>query len=77
MSSMPASHFGLRDRGQLVRGYHADLVVLDFEALRAPATLEHPTVYAEGVTHVLVNGAFALDTGDHTGALSGRILARS
>jgi N-acyl-D-amino-acid deacylase len=77
MSSMPATHFGLRDRGQVVRGHHADLVVLDFEALRAPATLEHPTVYAEGVTHVLVNGAFALDTGDHTGALSGRILVRS
>lgn len=77
MSSMPATHFGLRERGQLVRGYHADVVVLDLDALRAPATLEHPTVYAEGVTHVLVNGAFALDAGVHTGALAGRALARS
>ena len=36
-----------------------------------------PTVYAEGVTHVLVNGAFALDAGEHTGALAGRTLLRS
>ena len=76
MTSMPATHFGLRERGQLVRGYHADVVVLDLEALRAPATLEHPTVYAEGVTHVLVNGTFALDAGEHTGALAGRTLLR-
>jgi N-acyl-D-amino-acid deacylase len=77
MSSMPAIHFGLRERGQLLRGYHADVVVLDLEALRAPATLEQPAVYAEGVTHVLVNGAFALDAGGHTGALAGRTLLRS
>ena len=35
MTSMPATHFGLRDRGQLVRGYLADVVVLDLGALAA------------------------------------------
>jgi len=77
MTSMPATHFGLRDRGQLVRGYLADVVVLDLDALAAPATLERPAVYAEGVSHVLVNGSLALDAGEHTGALSGRTLMRS
>jgi len=76
MTSMPATHFGLRDRGQLVRGYLADVVVLDLGALAAPATLEKPAVFAEGVSHVLVNGTFALDGGDHTGALPGRPLLR-
>lgn len=77
MTSMPATHFGLRERGQLVRGYLADVVVLDLGTLAAPATLERPAVYAEGVSHVLVNGAFALDGGDHTGALTGRPLLRA
>jgi len=76
MTSMPATHFGLRERGQLVRGYLADVAVLDLERLAAPATLERPAVYAEGVSHVLVNGTFALDGGDHTGALTGRRLSR-
>lgn len=77
MTSMPASHFGLRERGLLLRGYHADVAVLDLDALRAPATLTRPTVYAEGVTHVVVNGTLALDAGAHTGALAGRTLLRT
>lgn len=77
MTSMPAIHFGLGRRGLLAAGYAADVVVLDIERLATPATLLEPAVYAEGVEHVLVNGAAALDDGRHTGARSGRPLLRA
>ena len=77
MTSMPAIHFGLGRRGLLAAGYAADVVVLDMERLATPATLLEPAVYAEGVEHVLVNGAAALDDGRHTGARSGRPLLRA
>jgi N-acyl-D-amino-acid deacylase len=77
MTSMPATHFGLRGRGLLAPGFAADVVVLDLERLATPGTLTAPAVYAEGVSHVLVNGTFALDAGDHTGALTGRPLLRT
>ena len=33
MTSMPAAHFGLWDRGLLRAGYAADVVVFDFDEL--------------------------------------------
>ncbi|MFN8619263.1 MAG: amidohydrolase family protein [Chloroflexota bacterium] len=77
MTSMPATHFGLRGRGLLAPGYVADVVVLDLVRLRTPATFVAPAVYAEGVDHVLVGGTAVLDDGRHTGARPGRPLLRS
>lgn len=77
MTSMPAAHFGLRDRGLLLPGFAADVVVLDYEALDDVSTPEQPLAYARGVEHVLVNGVFVVDGGEHTGARPGRQLLRS
>jgi N-acyl-D-amino-acid deacylase len=77
MTSMPATHFGLRGRGLLAPGYHADIAVFDLDELRAEATLEQPAVYARGVSHVVVNGVLALDDEATTGARTGRALLRS
>ena len=56
MTSMPAAHFGLWDRGLLRAGYSADVVVFDWDELDDVSTTEQPPVYARGVEHVLVNG---------------------
>jgi N-acyl-D-amino-acid deacylase len=77
MTSMPADHFGLRDRGRLAPGYAADVVVFDFDRLDDVATLAEPVAYASGVEHVLVNGVVVVDGGTHTGARPGRHLARA
>lgn len=78
MTSMPAIHFGLGRRGLL-----GARVRCGRRGLR-PRTPRHaghesaePAVYAEGVEHVLVNGAAVLDDGRHTGARSGRPLLRA
>jgi N-acyl-D-amino-acid deacylase len=77
MTSMPASHFGLRERGQLQKGYFADVVVLDYENLDDGATDSQPFAYAKGVEHVIVNGTPVVDHSEHTGARPGRNLLRT
>lgn len=77
MTSMPAAHFGLRDRGLLLPGYAADVVVFDFDELDDVSTDENPLAYARGVEHVLVNGVVVVDGGEHTGARPGRQLLRA
>jgi N-acyl-D-amino-acid deacylase len=76
MTSMPAAHFGLWDRGLLRPGYAADVVVLDYEGLDEVSTVDDPHHYATGVEHVLVNGVAVVDGGEHTGARPGRHLRR-
>ncbi len=74
MSSATAQRLGFTDRGLLRAGYFADIVILDAEQVRDRATFEDPHQYAEGVTHVLVNGVVVVDEGRHTGARPGRVL---
>ncbi len=77
MTSMPATHFGLRDRGLLRKGYFADMVVLDYENLDDGATDSQPFAYAKGVEHVIVNGTMVIDYSEHTGERPGRSLLRA
>jgi len=77
MTSMPATHFGLRDRGLLRTGAFADVVVFDYEALSGVATDDQPLAYARGIEHVLVNGTPVVAQSEHTGARPGRNLLRS
>ena len=76
MTSMPATHHGLRDRGLLRKGLKADAVVLDWERLADVTTVEKPKAYVRGVDQVLVNGVLVVDGGEHTGARPGRNLLR-
>src|SRR3546814_17560198 len=72
MSGLPASILGLRDRGLLRPGYHADVVLFDPATIADRATFADPPQYAVGVTDVFVNGVDALADGKPTGAATGR-----
>ena len=72
MTSMPATRFGLPDRGVLRSGAFADVVVFNFDKLDNGSTLEAPLNYCRGVNYVLVNGGVVIDAGEHTGARPGR-----
>lgn len=76
MTSMPAAHFGLSDRGLLRPGAAADVAVFDFGALEDGSSLAEPTVYARGVEWVIVNGEVVVEEGEHTGRRPGRHLLR-
>jgi N-acyl-D-amino-acid deacylase len=69
-----ASRLGLSDRGQLVKGFLADVVVLDPSTVRDRATFEDPHQFSCGVREVWVNGVRVLRNGAHNGATPGRIV---
>ena len=69
MTSLPATVFGLTDRGQLRPGAWADIVVFDLETIADRATYKDSHQLAEGIAHVVVNGKL---TGP--GVLAGRVL---
>jgi N-acyl-D-amino-acid deacylase len=74
LTSMPAEHLSIKERGRLAEGYFADLVVFDAATIQDHATFEKPHQYATGVVHVFVNGTQVLRHGEHTGATPGRVV---
>jgi N-acyl-D-amino-acid deacylase len=77
LTGRPAARLGLRDRGLVQIGQHADLVIIDQQRVRDTATPEDPRRQAEGIDWVLVNGTPVIENGHRTGALPGRALRRT
>ena len=74
---LPAKHLGVADRGRIVPGNWADIVIFDSETIIDNATFEKPHQYPTGVDYVIVNGVTVLDQGEHTGARPGVIIRKS
>lgn len=74
MTSVAANELGIRDRGRLVPGLAADIVLFDFERITDHATLAEPGIASEGVRWVIINGKVVLDDGKPTAAKPGRVL---
>jgi N-acyl-D-amino-acid deacylase len=75
MTGRAAAAIGLADRGTIVEGNAADLVLFDPETIADRATFDDPHQYPDSIEMVVVNGVVVIDE-DHTGALSGRLLRR-
>ncbi len=76
MTSLPADHLAIPDRGRVAKGMVADLAVFDPRTIRDRSTWDDPQLLAEGVRHVLVNGEFVLRDGQMTGKAPGKFVAR-
>jgi dihydroorotase/N-acyl-D-amino-acid deacylase len=74
MTSLPAWRLHLWDRGILRPGMKADVAVFDADRVRDKATYEQPHQYADGFTHVIVNGQVVYEHGAMTAARPGRVL---
>jgi N-acyl-D-amino-acid deacylase len=77
MTGLAARHYGLADRGLLVPGHRADVVVFDAARVADLATFEQPIQASVGIEQVFVNGQCVWDGERTTGALPGRVLERS
>lgn len=76
MTSLPAQVFAMPERGLLLPGMAADVVVFDLERVRDVAEYTDPHHYSEGMIHVLVNGVAVVEGGSFTGARPGRVLRK-
>jgi N-acyl-D-amino-acid deacylase len=76
MTALPAAQFGIKDRGVLRPGAHADLVLFDPDTIADRATFEQPQTPAAGIVEVFVNGRSVWRDGASTGERPGRALRR-
>lgn len=76
MTHLPARRFGFKDRGLILPGMKADIVVFDARTVADRATFSEPTLPPVGISHVLVNGVPVLLDGKVTGARPGQVLLR-
>jgi N-acyl-D-amino-acid deacylase len=83
LSALPAHCAGFRDRGTLVEGAPADVVVYDLDRLASlPTEVAHDVPGGEwrriqrarGYRYILVNGEVTLEDDRETGAHAGRLL---
>jgi N-acyl-D-aspartate/D-glutamate deacylase len=83
LTFMPASIFGLHDRGLLRPGLAADIAVFDPATVGAldrelvhdlPGGEPRYVQHARGVHYTVVNGEVLMEGGEHAGAYPGRVL---
>jgi N-acyl-D-aspartate/D-glutamate deacylase len=83
LTSVPSRLVGLRERGELKEGWHADIVVFDAAQIGAgPVAMRYDLpagagrLYADsiGVKHVFVNGSEVVRDGGFLGVFPGRTL---
>jgi len=74
LTSLPADNLSLPDRGRLIAGAYADVVVFNADTIQDHATYDRPHQLSTGVSQVIVNGKFALRDGKATGAHTGRVV---
>jgi N-acyl-D-aspartate/D-glutamate deacylase len=82
LTEVPARLYGIRERGRIADGWHADIVVIDPETvgpqevrMRFDLPTNAPRLFggADGIDHVVVNGTEIVDHGEFTDARPGTL----
>ncbi len=78
ITSLPASRYGIKERGQIKNGYYADVVIFDENTIQDNTTPEHPDVTPSGIETVIINGKVVFKDGTYdAGANAGRVLRKT
>lgn len=77
MSGLTARNFGIKERGTIAVGNHADITIFDASRVRDAATYDDPCVPAAGIEAVIVNGALTWWQGTHQNARAGQVITRA
>jgi N-acyl-D-amino-acid deacylase len=74
VTALPAERLGLNDRGFLRPGGMADITIFDPKTITDRCTVKNPCCYPAGISHVLVNGKFAIKDTERTNINAGRVI---
>ena len=73
-SSQTAEILGLDDRGKLVKGYKADVIVFDPNTFSANADFSNWNKYSTGIVDVIVNGELVIHQEKYLNILAGKFV---
>ncbi|MEX0347365.1 MAG: amidohydrolase family protein [Rhizobiaceae bacterium] len=76
MTGLSSQNFGLKERGRIVEGAYADIVVFDANTIIDRATFDDPKQPASGIDYVFVNGQIAWTSKGAGPVRTGRFLRR-
>lgn len=76
MAYCAAWKLGLQDRGLIKQGFKADISIFDFWNVKYESEFGDPHHYSKGMTHVIINGRFAIRDEKFTGEFSGKALRK-
>ncbi len=75
ITSLPAEHFGLKNRGKIAEGAFADIVIFDQATIASGANFHEPDRPPVGIDNVFINGKLVVDHGQVTAvARAGKVL---
>ncbi len=74
MTSLPAEVLGLQDRGTIVQGKAADIVLFDYAGIADRSEFTDPHHFPDGIPYVIVNGVLVVDNNVQTAAKPGKVL---
>jgi N-acyl-D-aspartate/D-glutamate deacylase len=84
ITSEPAAFFGIGDRGRLLPGLAADVVIFDYNTIRSaerpemlndlPGGGRRLVIRSQGINATIVNGRILYEEGKHSGDLPGQVL---
>lgn len=76
MTSLAAENVGIKDRGLIVPGYFADLVLFNPTTVLDNATIEKPTALSTGIESVWVNGKLVYENQNAIANYPGMVVKR-
>ena len=74
MTKLPAERIGLKKRGQILKGFFADLNIFKLEEIKENGTFKNPHQYSEGMKYVIVNGKISVIDGKKIAGRNGRVV---
>lgn len=75
-SSVTADILRIPNRGRLLKGYFADIIIFDPDTFIDKATYEDAFQLAEGLKFSIINGKISIEEGKYTGQRNGVVLKR-
>lgn len=76
MTSLPAQFLGMKNRGLILEGFKADIVVFDPETVKDNSTYLDSHRLSSGIEYVLINGKVSIEKGRFNDTLNGKVLLR-
>ncbi|WP_372713743.1 amidohydrolase family protein, partial [Ilyobacter sp.] len=77
MTKKAAEAMGIKNRGSLEVGKHADILIIDMETVSDRGTYIEPMQFPVGIDNVFINGHHVIEEGIYNKVLAGKVIKRS